>query len=129
MRRTLLASLLLFALVVTGCRHRGARVDAKRVVTRAPAKAVQPVKEADPAAPAWRVQGWGRDRQEAEQDALKRAGKVVASHLRSKNPAVAWAPTPEYVRKHLVRGEAERDKEGDEHIPDGFEGIDVQCWR
>jgi hypothetical protein len=93
-----------------------------RLVATQPPQAKQQVKTDEPS---WVVAGWGRDEQEAEQDALKRArGKVVA-YLRRQSPPIAWTPPLDFVRDVLKRDGPRRDEKQDQAIN---EQVKALCW-
>jgi hypothetical protein len=79
----------------------------------------------------WDVAGYGQTRELAEKDALAKAVKKVTDYLRNQKPPVAWTPSSEFVRAHLVRGEAERDEDKDQKLEKeepGKEPLVAQCW-
>ncbi len=77
------------------------------------------------AAASWEVKGWGRNQEEAEQDALARARLRLAAHLRKQERPLAWTPTTNYIRTHLVTGPAQRLTDDDQVV---IEGIKAECW-
>jgi hypothetical protein len=78
------------------------------------------------AAQSWEVKGWGRNREEAEEDALKRAHPLVVAHLRRQERPLTWTPSVRYIRDHLVSGPPTRHKDDDEHV--GGIDADTECW-
>jgi hypothetical protein len=48
---------------------------------------------------------------EATEDAMRVAAERVARHLRAQTPPVEWTPTPEFVRKHMVKNVKEEQRE------------------
>jgi hypothetical protein len=59
----------------------------------------------------WRVVGYGRKIEDAEQDALEKAHKEVLDYLAGLRPPVEWQPSPEYVNRNLIK---QREEEGPE---------------
>jgi hypothetical protein len=135
----LLAGAAAAALLPAGCAKR-ARMQRRSMVVVAQAEAVAVKDAAKPAPapakaakaadedPSWEVRGWGQSREEAEQDALRRAARRLKDYLRSQEPPVLWTPTPEYVRDHLQRGAAKRRKDLDQDLEAPGAPIKVQCW-
>jgi hypothetical protein len=76
------------------------------------------------AAVSWEVKGWGRNQEEAEQDALARARHRLAAHLRKQERPLVWTPPTKYIRTHLVTGPSTRRDEDDQVV----EGIKTECW-
>jgi hypothetical protein len=64
-----------------------------------------------PKAAPWKVVGYGRKIEDAEQDALEKAHKEVTDYLAGQNPPVEWRPSSEYVSRNLVK---HREEEGPE---------------
>jgi hypothetical protein len=75
----------------------------------------------------WRqdVEGYGRSRNEAVEDALEKAAGKVKAFLREQKPAVAWSPSAAWVREHLA--DVEQAKRLDDVDLGGAVGK-VQCW-
>jgi hypothetical protein len=76
------------------------------------------------AAVSWEVKGWGRNQEEAEQDALARARQRLAAHLRKQERPLVWTPSTKYIRNHLVTGPPTRRNEEDQEVG----GIKTECW-
>jgi hypothetical protein len=57
----------------------------------------------------WKVTGYGKTIQDAEQDALERAHKEVLDYLAGLNPPVEWQPSVDYVARKLVK---QREEDG-----------------
>jgi hypothetical protein len=123
-----------------GCKHKRTPASVKPPAAKKDVKREDPSKkEAKAETPAkkpvsrdvatWEVQGWGRTREEATEDAQKRALARVADYLKQKRPSRQWRPTVEFVRDHLQEGEAIRNEAEDKDIPlDNGEKIRAQCW-
>jgi hypothetical protein len=82
-------------------------VVAENVPHRAPAAVAENVLKALP----WKVTGYGKTIQDAEQDALEKAHKEVVDYLSTLNPPVEWQPSVDYVNRNLVK---QREEEGPE---------------
>jgi hypothetical protein len=100
---SLLAVVVLVASLNGHSPHPGAR----------PPQAVEqaPAAENAPKTLPWKVTGYGRKIEEAEQDALEKAHKEVLDYLAGLNPPVEWRPSLDYVNRNLVR---QREEEGPE---------------
>jgi hypothetical protein len=108
MRASIVASLIILALLGLGLRGwvdeasppKAAAQETKttsRVVTASPA---------DKAAPIWKATvdgGFHTKREDAWDDALIAASHKFANYLEDKHPEIAWTPSPEFVRKNLVK--------------------------
>src|SRR5262249_27856606 len=75
----------------------------------------------------WTVKGWGTNQQEAEEDAARHASKTLAAFLKAQQPPLTAAPPPAYVRKHLIRGPAQRKADEDQVVDQGPEHIPMEC--
>src|SRR5205823_1863081 len=54
------------------------------------------------------VKGWGATQEAAEKHALENASKAVRSRLFNQEPAFAWVPAPDYIRKHFMKAPPRR---------------------
>jgi hypothetical protein len=73
----------------------------------------------------WEVDGWGSNQSEAEADALKRAAEKLAGFLQALKPPLYVTLTTNYVRRHLVHGEAQRRPDQEKAVN---EAVQLQCW-
>jgi hypothetical protein len=73
----------------------------------------------------WEVDGWGSNQSEAEADSLKRAAEKLAGFLQALKPPLHVPVTPDYVRRHLVHGEAHRRPDQEKAVNDA---VQLQCW-
>jgi hypothetical protein len=126
-----------------GCKPRKERAAAKATAAKKEIKAEVPVmKEVKAEKPAekhakkeekgneasWEVRGWGRNQEEAEENALKKARDRVEAYLRQRKPPIHWTPTLDFVHHRLKRGNAQRREELDQEIEAGNEKVKAQCW-
>src|SRR5438105_2351622 len=91
----LLVSFLACVVSLTGCRPRTLHAQRGKAAAIAVDKAPQKGKT-------WTVKGWGRNQQEAEEDAVKEASATLADFLKKQQPPLTAAPSPAYVRKHMI---------------------------
>ncbi len=88
-----------------------------------------PVQVEEGKSASWDVKGYGRSREEAEQDALEKARSKVTAYLRRQEPPLFWSPTAAYVRDHLA-DTARMEKLDDVDIGEPpAPVVKVQCWR
>src|SRR5438552_3022964 len=100
---TLLLCLALCAAALTSSGCHGRRTRARAVPETKLA-----VKAEDPGATIKEFQGWGLNQQEAETKALEKASEFFKEFLARQNPPLTVAPSPAYIRRHLVHEPAER---------------------
>jgi len=110
-----------------------ALVGAVALVRTGSLQATQPVAVADGAAPhvKWTtaVLGFGLDQKSAVDNALKKATTEVHDYLRKQNPPFEWKPSPEYVKRHLLKkGEPERLPKNDYTVQDKGKDQNWECW-
>jgi hypothetical protein len=107
MRASIVASLILLALLGMGLR--GWIDEAGPPSALAEESTSQPTTaKLDKPAPLWERQVVGNPHskpEDAMDDALNQASETFARHMKQKHPGMAWTPSPEFVRKHLVKGE------------------------
>ena len=53
--------------------------------------------------PSWELKGWGQTREDAEENALKRAREKILKYLAASRQPLQWAPTLDYIKKHMVK--------------------------
>ena len=102
-------------LALAGCAQRAPGASGTQPTTRTPGV----VKEFPD------VLGRGRDQQEAEADAVKKAEVMLENFLHGLNPPLEWVPPPGFVRLSLFKGEPVRVEEEDQTV----EGFRVKCWK
>jgi hypothetical protein len=74
------------------------------------------------------VKGWGQKRPDAEEHALSKAQEWVGEFLSEKNPGITWTPPMSFIRKNLVKGDAQHLRDDDqETVPGRAEGH-TECW-
>jgi hypothetical protein len=72
----------------------------------------QPAQQATPPsvkANPWKEFGMGRDKTEAVERALTKAARSVWLKMREWDPDFVWEPAVDYVSKHLIKGDPERN--------------------
>jgi hypothetical protein len=53
--------------------------------------------------PSWEFKGWGQTREDAEENALKRARERILEYLAASKQPLQWAPSLAYIKKHMVK--------------------------
>jgi hypothetical protein len=53
--------------------------------------------------PSWPCEGWGQTREDAEENALKRAQERIIAYLVANNHRLGWAPNLDYIKKNMVK--------------------------
>lgn len=62
--------------------------------------------------PSWACEGWGQTREDAEENALKRAQERILAYLAANNHRLEWAPTLDYIKKNMIKeSEPEQSKD------------------
>src|SRR5262249_55662334 len=108
MRASIVASLILLALLGLGLRGwideaDSPRADGQETTGRTIGPAEKPP-------PIWKVSisgGAHTNREEAWDDALRMASRKFTDFLQQRYPDVAWTPSPEFIRKHMMKNPKE----------------------
>jgi len=66
--------------------------------------------------PSWPCEGWGQTREDAEENALKRAREKILAYLAANNHRLEWTPNLDYIKKHMVK---ESEPEPSKNFGDG----------
>jgi hypothetical protein len=90
-------------------------------------KADAPKPEPEPVK-TWPVLGRGRNKDEAEKDALERARQIVVKFLQRQDPPFQWAPSVEFVKSYLFFGAGKRQEKEDIDIVNELEKVKMLCW-
>src|SRR5262245_44676605 len=97
MRPCVWVMLLVFVVIAAGIR---AHAPSARATPKAPAPAVNNT----PNTTSWVVAGeWMKTQDEAVDSALEKAQSELVSHLRSRDPRLAWTPSVDFIRDHLLK--------------------------
>ena len=111
MRASIIASLIILALLGLGLRGWVEEASPPKAVaqeTKTTSRVVSPA--AEKAAPIWKASvdgGYHTKREEAWDDALLAASRKFANYMEDKHPEIGWTPSPEFVRKNLVKSSRE----------------------
>src|SRR2546423_1313434 len=112
MRPAQLASLLALLLIVSGI-HAGPRKGGEEFgppILRRP--------KADPVVLAtWQTEGGGETREEAEEDALKKARVLVTQYFAEQHAPISWTLDLQYVRTRLMKSSEDAEPQ---RLPDGL---------
>ena len=54
---------------------------------------------------------WKETREEAWQDALEQARIAIGDYFQSRQPALRWTPTADFIQRRLIKGEDKEEKD------------------
>jgi hypothetical protein len=108
MRTLRLMNLVILSLLVSGAwGYAMGRPARKARWTPAPAAAPRPLAVVQPRAvekePSWTFKGWGQTREDAEENALKRAQEKILEYLAEQEQPLERPPNREYIKKNMVK--------------------------
>jgi hypothetical protein len=111
MRASIIASLIILALLGLGLRGWIDQASPPKAVAQETTGHVGPTGRvvtppADKSAPIWKASvdgGYHTKREDAWDDALLAASRKFGNYMEDKHPEIAWTPSPEFVRKNLVK--------------------------
>jgi len=108
MRASIVASLILLALLGLGLRGWIDEADAPRAEAQeTTGRTIGPAEKPPPIWKASIAGGAHTNREEAWDDALRTASRKFADFLQQRYPDVAWTPSPEFIRKHMMKNPKE----------------------
>lgn len=99
------------------------------VLRTAPTRGNAPSTKSAPAIKkTWQVPGWGLDKKQAYDQALKNASKQVNAYLLSLDPPFEWLPSINHVERHLLNTNEPERLAKDDKVIDEKSKETWECW-